>query len=83
VFAAVHPHAVALHRQRPEGTPRNILAGTADTLDVLGDRVRVRVTGSVPVVAEVTPAAAGELQLADGGPVWATVKATEVAVYPA
>jgi molybdate transport system ATP-binding protein len=83
VFAAVHPHAVALHRQRPEGTPRNILAGTADTLDVLGDRVRVRVTGSVPVVAEVTPAAAGELQLADGGPVWATVKATEVTVYPA
>jgi molybdate transport system permease protein len=34
-------------------------------------------------VAEVTPAAAGELRLADGGPVWASVKATEVTVYPA
>jgi molybdate transport system ATP-binding protein len=82
VFASVHPRAVALHRRAPEGTPRNVLAGTADTLDVVGDRVRVRVTGTVPIVAEVTPAAAGELRLADGGPVWATVKATEVTVYP-
>jgi molybdate transport system ATP-binding protein len=83
VFAAVHPHAVALHRRAPEGTPRNVWAGTADTLDVVGDRVRVRVAGPVPIVAEVTPAAAGELRLADGGPVWASVKATEVTVYPA
>jgi molybdate transport system ATP-binding protein len=83
VFAAVHPHAVALHRRPPEGTPRNVLAGAADTVDVVGDRVRVRVTGTVPIVAEVTPAAAAELRLADGGPVWATVKATEVVVYPA
>jgi molybdate transport system ATP-binding protein len=83
VFAAVHPHAVALHRRPPEGTPRNVLAGTADALDVVGDRVRVRVAGPVPIVAEVTPAAAAELRLADGGPVWASVKATEVTVYPA
>jgi len=83
VFAAVHPHAVALHRRAPEGTPRNVWTGTVDTLDIAGDRVRVRVTGPVPIVAEVTPAAASELHLADGGPVWATMKATEVTVYPA
>ena len=83
VFAAVHPHSVALHRQPPEGTPRNVWAGTAEALEVIGDRVRVRVAGQVPIVAEVTPAAASELRLADGGPVWATVKATEVDVYPA
>jgi molybdate transport system ATP-binding protein len=81
VFAAVHPHAVALHRRAPEGTPRNVWAGTADALEVVGDRVRVRVTGQVPIVAEVTPAAAAELRLGDGGPVWAAVKATEVTVY--
>jgi molybdate transport system ATP-binding protein len=81
VFAAVHPHAVALHRRVPEGTPRNVWAGTADSLEVIGDRVRVRVAGTVPIVAEVTPAAASELGLADGGQVWATVKATEVIVY--
>jgi len=83
VFAAVHPQAVALHRRVPEGTPRNVWAGTADTLEVVGDRVRVRVAGPVPIVAEITPAAASELRLADGGPVWASVKATEVTVYPA
>jgi molybdate transport system ATP-binding protein len=83
VFAAVHPHSVALHRRPPEGTPRNVWAGTAESLEVIGDRVRVRVAGQVPIVAEVTPAAASELRLADGGPVWATVKATEVDVYPA
>jgi molybdate transport system ATP-binding protein len=83
VFAVIHPHAVALHRQPPEGTPRNVWSGTANTLEVIGDRVRIRVTGLVPIVAEVTPAAASELHLGDGGPVWATVKATEVTVYPA
>jgi molybdate transport system ATP-binding protein len=83
VFASVHPHAVALHRRAPEGTPRNVLDGTAERLDVVGDRVRVRVAGPVPIVAEVTPAAAGELRLADGGPVWASVKATEITVYQA
>ena len=83
VFAAVHPHAVALHRRLPEGTPRNVWAGTADGLEVVGDRVRVRVAGVVSIVAEVTPAAAAELRLADGGPLWASVKATEVTVYPA
>jgi molybdate transport system ATP-binding protein len=83
VFAAVHPRAVALHRQAPEGTPRNVWAGTADSLEVIGDRVRVRVAGPISIIAEVTPAAASELRLADGGPVWASVKATEVTVYPA
>jgi molybdate transport system ATP-binding protein len=83
VFAAVHPHAVALHRRVPEGTPRNVWAGTADAVEVVGDRVRVQVTGPVPIVAEVTPAAAAELRLGDGGQVWVSVKATEVTVYPA
>jgi molybdate transport system ATP-binding protein len=83
VFAAIHPHAVALHRHPPEGSPRNVLAGTAETLEAAGDRVRVQVAGTVPIVAEVTPAAAGELHLADGGPVWASIKATEITIYPA
>jgi molybdate transport system ATP-binding protein len=83
VFAAVHPHAVALHRRPPEGTPRNVWPGTAEAMEAVGDRVRVRVAGRVPIVAEVTPAAAAELRLGDGGPVWAAVKATEVSVYPA
>jgi molybdate transport system ATP-binding protein len=82
VFAVVHPRAVALYREPPAGTPRNVWAGTAEGLDREGDRVRVRVGGPVPIVAEVTPAAVAELTLTEGGPVWVSVKATEVAVYP-
>jgi molybdate transport system ATP-binding protein len=82
VFAVVHPHAVSLYRQPPGGTPRNIWEGTAESLDLEGERVRVRVGGPLPIVAEVTPGAVAELGLADGGPVWVSVKATEVTVYP-
>jgi len=82
VFAVVHPRAVALHRQAPEGTPRNVWQGTADELDLEGERVRVRVGGPIPIVAEVTPAAVADLALADGGAVWVSVKATEITVYP-
>ena len=83
VFAVVPPRAVALHRREPEGTPRNVLAGRVAHLDVEGDRVRVIVAGPVPVTAEVTPAAVSELELTAGTPVWASIKATEITVYPA
>jgi molybdate transport system ATP-binding protein len=83
VFAVIHPRAVALHRARPEGSPRNVWRGRASALDFQGDRVRVGVEGEMPIVAEVTPAAVKELDLAEGGEVWVSVKATEITVYPA
>ncbi len=83
VFAAVHPRAVALYRGRPEGTPRNVWAGTIGGLDVQGDRIRVHVDGPLPVVAEVTPAAVAALDLGVGGDVYVSVKAAEVNLYPA
>jgi molybdate transport system ATP-binding protein len=82
-FAAVHPHAVTVHRARPEGSARNVWPGRVTDLDPEGDRVRVRVGAAPPIVAEVTPAAAAELGLIDGGPVWVSLKATEISVYPA
>lgn len=82
-FALVHPRAVTLHRAPPEGSARNAWAGEAAGMHLEGDRVRVQVDGSPPIVAEVTPAAAAELRLAEGGPVWVSLKATEVDVYPA
>ncbi|MFP5317664.1 MAG: ABC transporter ATP-binding protein [Acidimicrobiia bacterium] len=83
VFALVHPRAVSLHRREPEGTPRNVWKGSAESLDLEGERVRVRVGGPIPIVAEVTPAAVADLRLADGGEVWVSVKAAEIEVYPA
>ncbi len=83
VFAVIHPRAVALHRARPEGSPRNVWRGRASALDFQGDRVRVRVEGEMTIIAEVTPAAVSDLDLAEGGEVWVSVKATEISVYPA
>jgi molybdate transport system ATP-binding protein len=83
VFAVIHPRAVALHRARPEGSPRNVWHGRASALDFQGDRVRVGVEGDMPIIAEVTPAAVRELDLAEGSEVWVSVKATEITVYPA
>ena len=82
VYVAIQPHSVSLHRARPEGSPRNVWRGHVRGVDLLGDRVRVHVVGEVSVVAEVTPAALAELALHDGSELWASVKATEVDVYP-
>ena len=83
VFAVIHPRAVALYLARPEGTPRNVWRARAEDLDLHGERVRVRLSGLVPLVAEVTPSAVRDLQLDSGAEVWVAVKATEIAVYAA
>ena len=82
-LAVLHPRAVALHRTRPNGSPRNVTEGTVQSIELLGDRVRVRVAGAMPLVAEITPAALRELELTEGTPVWTAVKATEITVFPA
>jgi molybdate transport system ATP-binding protein len=85
VFAVIPPRSVSLWRTRPDGSPRNVWHGLTTGLDLLGDRVRVRVDGAPQpsLVAEVTPAAVAELGLAEGSEVWVSVKATEVRVYRA
>ncbi len=83
VFAVVPPGVIALHRTRPEGSARNVWHGTVGALDVVGERIRVHVSGPVAFVAEVTPAAVASLRLGEGGAVFASVKATEIQVYPA
>lgn len=83
VLAVVHPHAVALHRTRPEGSARNVWSAVVDSLDIEGDRVRARLRGVMPLVAEVTPGAVADLGLAPGMEVFASVKATEVQISPA
>lgn len=83
VFAAIHPRAVALHRGRPEGSPRNVWQGTVSGIDLEGDRARISVDGPVKVVAEVTTHALEDLDLVAAGPVWVSIKATEIQVYPA
>jgi molybdate transport system ATP-binding protein len=82
VYVAIQPHSVSVHRAQPEGSPRNVWRGRVRGVDLLGDRVRIHVDGEVTIVAEVTPAALADLDLHEGSELWASVKATEVDVYP-
>jgi molybdate transport system ATP-binding protein len=81
VFAAVRPESVALYLTRPGGSPRNVWAAHLAGATPHGATVRCELAGEVPLVADVTAAAFAELGLVPGAPVWATVKASEVAVY--
>jgi len=84
VFAVVSPRAVALHRTRPEGTPRNVWPVRVTAVEPAGEgSLRVSVDGPVRLSADVTAASVSALGLAPGVDAWASVKATEVAVYPA
>jgi molybdate transport system ATP-binding protein len=82
-FAVIQPHAVALYRSPPAGSPRNVWAATVADVDRQADRVRVRLTGEIPLVSEITPGALDDLALQPGDRVWASVKATEILAYPA
>lgn len=83
VHVAFRPGAVALHRERPHGSPRNVWRLTVSGLESHGDAVRVALAGELPLLADVTPAAVRDLQVERGAVLWAAVKATEVDVYPA
>ncbi len=83
VLVALRPSAVAVHRDRPSGSPRNVWAVVVTDVDRHADRVRLRLDGPVTVVAEITTAALAELGVRPGDPAWASVKATEPTVYPA
>ena len=82
VVVTLRPQAVALHLDPPHGSARNVWPVHVDSIESIGDRVRVRLRGTPSVVAEVTPAAVVELRLDHGVRVWATVKASEVSAYP-
>ena len=81
VFAAVRPESVAVYLSRPEGSPRNVWPARLAGATPHGTSVRCELAGEVPLVADVTAAAFAELGLVPGSPVWAVVKASEIAVY--
>ena len=92
--AVFPPTAVAVFRQRPEGSPRNVVEVRLAGLEPHGEVVRLR-AGSLDggpawvdgLAADVTPAAVADLSdggtLAPGARLWFAVKATEVLVHPA
>jgi molybdate transport system ATP-binding protein len=85
--AVFPPTAVSVFREPPHGSPRNTIELTVAELDAHGPAVLVRgpeqPDGAPGLSAEVTVDAATELRLTPGARVWFSVKAREVALYPA
>lgn len=83
-YAVVRPHSIALVREPGAvSSARNTWRGTITDIDRLGDRVRVSIDGELALIAEITVAALEALQLRPGDDIHATVKATDIEVYPA
>ncbi|GGF14322.1 sulfate/molybdate ABC transporter ATP-binding protein [Williamsia phyllosphaerae] len=83
VLAAFAPRSVAVYRERPHGSPRNVFAGTVAQVVPHGDRALARVECATnTIAAELTWAAVADLGLTAGTPVHLAIKASEVTVYP-
>lgn len=75
------PSAVSVFPEPPRGSMRNHLTGPITVIEPLGDRVRIRIDASgIPFAADITPAAAADLDLRVGGVVTLAVKATEAMI---
>jgi molybdate transport system ATP-binding protein len=80
---AFTPDAVVVSLHEPEGSTRLRWHGPIATLAPHGDAVRLLVHASPDLLADLTPAAATELELSPGREVWLSTKATAVNRYPA
>ena len=79
VAAVFSPRAVSVFVSAPSGSPRNVLPVTVSDLDQRGELVSVR---AGHLSADITAAAAADLDLVPGMQVYFVVKSTEVTLYP-
>ncbi|HEX6105590.1 MAG TPA: ABC transporter ATP-binding protein [Gemmatimonadales bacterium] len=84
VFATVSPRDITLYRERPAASAQNLFTGPVVELAPEppdGERVRVALGTTPPLVAEVTREAVAALGLREGMVVYAGFKATGVRTY--
>ena len=88
--AVFPPSAVAVFREQPHGSPRNVVPVRLAAVEPHDDLVRlgagVRAGGPVwadGLAADVTPGALVDLPVEPGAELWFAVKAAEVAIHPA
>jgi molybdate transport system ATP-binding protein len=80
--AVIAPAGVFVCRERSDGKEENIWPGQVSAVDLMGDRVRVRIEGTPSITAEVLPRTVDELKLDDGGELRASVDPAAIAAYP-
>jgi molybdate transport system ATP-binding protein len=88
--AVFPPSAVAVFREEPHGSPRNVLPVRLAAIEPRGDVVRLRAVArdggplaANGLAADVTPAAVADLAVEPGAELWFAVKATEVGIHAA
>lgn len=81
-IALVPPDAVALYRQAPHGSPRNVLTGRVTGLERSGALVSVRLEleEGQRLSAAVTAGAVAELGITEGREVCCVIKAVQVRI---
>ncbi len=82
VLLTIHPRVVAIHPDRPAGSPRNTWPTTITTIEALGNLCRIQFEDPIPLTAEITMEAQRSLGLQPGGRAWVAIKATEIEVLP-
>jgi molybdate transport system ATP-binding protein len=80
-MAVFRPTSVVVSLARPEGSSRHRWQGRVLGVSAHGDAVRLVVGTEPRLLADVTPAAAAELELAPGRQVWLAVKETAMTWY--
>jgi molybdate transport system ATP-binding protein len=83
VLVTIAPTAIALHPERPGGSPRNTWRTTVEVIEPHGDTTRIALGDPLPLNADITPIAARALDLRPGRRIWVAIKATEIALTPA
>lgn len=83
VFATVRPRSITLSRAIDrQSSARNSWPLRIEGVEANADRVRVALTGAVELTAEITTESLATLGLRPGDEVVATVKATDIEVFP-
>jgi molybdate transport system ATP-binding protein len=79
VGVVIYPWEVSIGRLHQDDSAMNLIQGEIRSVTAVGNRVRVRIG---PITAEVTASSADKLELARGGTVYATFKATGTRLVP-
>ncbi|MEP7115443.1 MAG: TOBE domain-containing protein, partial [Ilumatobacteraceae bacterium] len=88
VLASVAPTAIMLFNAEPSASARNLWPAHVTDLHTLGGRVRITLRANEPgrgprhLVAEVTDDAVRDLGIATDQLLWASIKATDLAISP-
>jgi molybdate transport system ATP-binding protein len=80
-LVAFFPSDVAVSRERPATSAKNVFRSGVQEITHMGDKVRLALNGTLPMCAEVTSSSLEELGVSEGDSVYASVKATAIKTY--